>query len=284
MTRIFSLCKSLLVVASLLAVSASAQAQTTAADSAVDLEGIKCVMNGDANAKATSTADYRDAKVYFCCDSCAAKFAEEVKKAGSPIAVKANHQLVVTGQYVQKACPLTGKSVANDKTVEVGGAKVGLCCAGCLSKVNSKADLAAKAKLVFSNAAFKKGFEQKVEEVSLDGVKCLLMATKAVSKDFAVDYADHQVYFCCKGCKGKFEKDPTVYTALANHQLVQTKQVKQTGCPISGGAVKDDQSTEVGGVTVKYCCGKCKAKMAAATEAEQVEMAFGKEAFAKAFK
>ena len=249
-----------------------------------DLAGIKCVINGDKPASADSSVDYLDAKVYFCCDDCAAAFKADMDKTDSPVLIKANHQLLLTGQYVQKACPLTGKPVAADKSVDVGGVQVGLCCGGCVAKVTGAADLAAKANLCFVKASFEKGFELKKAEPNLENVKCMLMPAKPVSKDFAAPYGDHQVFFCCKGCKAKFEKDATPFAAKANHQLFQTGQVEQIACPFSGSATKDEHATEVNGVTVKFCCANCKAKTEAAEAGQRVDLVFGEKGFAKGFK
>jgi hypothetical protein len=72
--------------------------------------------------------------------------------------VKANAQLVGTGQAKATKCPLTGKPINKEMTVEVSGIKVGLCCGGCKGKVE-KAEGDKKAELVFSDAAFAKGFK-----------------------------------------------------------------------------------------------------------------------------
>jgi YHS domain-containing protein len=248
-----------------------------------DVTGIKCLLDGDAQVDKAAAVDYRGGKVYFCCDSCAADFKSKMNDTNSELLIKANHQLVLTGQFSQTACPLTGRPAA-DKTVDVGGVKVGLCCAGCESKLNKAVDLSAKAKLVFTNTAFEKGFAAAKPTVKLDNVKCFLMPKKNVKEDVSVDYGDHKVYFCCKSCVKRFSKDTAKYETQGNQHLVVTEQVKQTACPISGTAVKDDQSTEVNGSTVKFCCGKCKAKVEAASDSEKAELVFGKDAFAKGFK
>jgi len=107
-------------------------------------------------AKESIHADYKGGKVYFCCDGCPGPFAKDTAK----FAVKANHQLVVTGQATQAKCPLTGGPLNAEKTVNVGGVKVQFCCEKCQGKV-----AAAKAEdqlgLVFSDAAFEKAFTVK---------------------------------------------------------------------------------------------------------------------------
>ena len=248
-----------------------------------DLAGIKCVVSGDEQAVADASVDYRDGKVYFCCENCVAKFEEAMKQGVNPYAVKANHQLVLTGQYEQQQCPFSGGELDKNLTAQVGGTEIAFCCASCQSKVESADGLPAKAELVFSDAAFAKGFVRKKPDIKLDGVKCMMMPAKAVNEKFAVDYDGHKVFFCCNGCKNKFSKDPKSYAAKANHQLVATGQVSQLACPFSGQPVSDDEATEIAGVLVKYCCEHCKAKVAQAEPDDQLELVFGDSGFKKGF-
>jgi YHS domain-containing protein len=96
---------------------------------AADAPALKCPVSGEP-AKADKTADFNGGKVQFCCENCPKAFAKDPSK----YAAKANLQLAQTGQLKQFACPLKGKPCAEDKSVEVGGVKVGLCCGGCLAK------------------------------------------------------------------------------------------------------------------------------------------------------
>lgn len=114
-----------------------------------------CPVSG-APAKQDKTAEYKGAKVYFCCENCPKAFAKDTAK----FAVKANKQLVSTGQAVQVKCPLSGGKLNPDASVEVGGTKVTFCCNNCKGKV-SEATGDAQAELVFSDAAFAKGYEVK---------------------------------------------------------------------------------------------------------------------------
>lgn len=255
------------------------------ANSQEDLTGIKCVVNGKKAAKAESSAEYKGGKVYFCCDHCVESFEEDLKlKSDAKYKVKANHQLVLTGQYVQKGCPMSGSPVKKGLVAKVGGTKVGFCCEGCMNKVENTENLEAKSKLVFTEKAFKNAFEKKKSEVNLDEVKCILMPKKNVIAGKFVEYKEGKVYFCCGGCVKKFNADVEKFTTQANHQLVATGQFVQTGCPISGGDVDDDQMSVVGGVEVRFCCDKCKAKVdGASTDEAKAELVFGKKRFEKAF-
>jgi YHS domain-containing protein len=123
------------------------------ADEEVNLKGVKCVVNGEAEAQATSSAEYQGGKVYFCCNGCLGNFHKDSKK----FAAAANFQLVATKQYKQVQCPLMAKDVKPGVVVKVGTVEVGFCCPGCQKKV---AGLEGKEQLeaVFAEPTFKKGF------------------------------------------------------------------------------------------------------------------------------
>ena len=125
---------------------------TGMADDKVKLEGVKCLVNPKADAKADKTRDYKKGKVYFCCDNCPKAFDKDAAK----FETSANHQLVATGQYKQTKCPITGKDLDPDKKVKVGGVDVTFCCANCQGKVDKEKGTA-QTELVFSAKAFEQG-------------------------------------------------------------------------------------------------------------------------------
>jgi YHS domain-containing protein len=135
------------VVATALCISVGA----SAADKPVAL---KCPVSGGPATKDHSVA-YKDGKVYFCCDNCPKKFAADTAK----YATKANVQLVTTGQYKQVKCPLSGEAVNPKAHIKVAGVTVEFCCNDCKGKVK-EAKKGEKIDLVFSDDAFKKGFEK----------------------------------------------------------------------------------------------------------------------------
>lgn len=83
---------------------------------------------------------------------------------------------------------------------------------------------------------------------------------KPAKEDKTADYLTKKVYFCCDGCPKAFSKDPDKFLTKVNHQLVETGQAKQIGCPFSGGPVKEGTEIEVDGAKVGFCCEKCQAK------------------------
>ena len=116
--------------------------------------GLKCPVSGQPATKDHAVA-YKDGQVYFCCDNCPKKFAADTAK----YATKANAQLVVSGQYKQVKCPLSGEAVNPKSHLKVAGVTVEFCCNDCKGKVK-EAKKDEKVNLVFSDDAFKKGFEK----------------------------------------------------------------------------------------------------------------------------
>lgn len=110
------------------------------------------------------------------------------------------------------------------------------------------------------------------------------LSGEAVNKDASADYKGGKVYFCCDGCKAKFEADTAKYATKANEQLVASGQAKQTACPLTGGTCKAATAIDVDGNKVCFCCNNCKGKVTAAEKDKQLELVFGDKAFAKGFK
>lgn len=113
----------------------------------------KCPVSGSAINK-NATKSFNGGEVYFCCSKCQAAFDAESKDQAS----KANLQLVVTKQAKQKGCPFSGGAVKAETKLAVNGVEVQFCCNSCRSRV-AKADEDNRLGIVFSTAAFKKGFE-----------------------------------------------------------------------------------------------------------------------------
>lgn len=112
--------------------------------------------------------------------------------------------------------------------------------------------------------------------------KCPVSGADA-KKEQATAYKEKQVYFCCEKCKAAFEADNAKFAVKANHQLVQTKQYRQTKCPLSGGDLNKEMTAKVSGVNVQFCCDKCKGKTEAASKEDQLAMIFSDDAFKKGF-
>ena len=130
------------------------------------------------------------------------------------------------------------------------------------------------------------GSESKPE--AKEKVEAAFKATCPVSgsdakKENSSKYRDKETYFCCEKCKAAFDAEPAKYSAKANLQLVQTKQFRQTKCPVSGGKLNKEQAIKVSGVKVGFCCDKCKGALEAASKDDQLTKIFGDAVFTKSF-
>ena len=253
---------------------ASAAAQT--------IDGIKCIVSGNQNANRDFKTDYAEGEVYFCCQSCKETFVDATAASKKDFVVKANHQLVLTGQYVQSACPVSGSATSLGHRSNVAGVEVAYCCENCQSKIEELADTKAKAEMVFGGAPFAKSFVKK--KIDLSAVMCPLMQKTPVKAELAAEYGDGEVYLCCPKCVKTFQDTPAKFATAANYQLAQTEQYEQSKCPINGGKIDTSKTAKVGDLDVAFCCDKCQRKVdSASDEAEKMEMVFSPEAFDKSF-
>jgi hypothetical protein len=121
---------------------------------AADALPLKCPVCGKAASPAQHVA-HNGAVVEFCSADCAKAFAAHADK----FAAKANLQLVASGQFKEVKCPLEGYALNPKASVLVGGLSITFCCKGCRNVVSlAKGD--EQIDLVFSDKAFKKGFEK----------------------------------------------------------------------------------------------------------------------------
>jgi hypothetical protein len=90
-------------------------------------------------------------------------------------------------------CPVSGKPVNPDSTVDFNGGKVAFCCDNCPKEFAKNTDkYAAKANL------------QLAQSNQLKQTKCPLTG-KAINPEMAVDVDGVHVGLCCKNCKAKLE-------------------------------------------------------------------------------
>lgn len=150
---------SLVLAAAMLLVTAHADDAATE-DGKKKEFAAKCPVSG-AKAKEDQTAAYKEGKVFFCCKNCKAAF----EKSSEEHAVKANAQLVATGQYVQKGCPISGGPMKTES--KIADMNVKFCCGKCKKKADS-AEGDDQLALIFGEDAFKKGFAKKKKKGKKD--------------------------------------------------------------------------------------------------------------------
>lgn len=99
------------------------------------LAAAKCPASSEA-VSADQAVEFEGGKVYFCCEKCVAAF----EKDSTKMAAKSRHQMVVTGQFEQKACPLSGGPTKAETTFDVAGTKIAFCCENCQGKAKKAGD------------------------------------------------------------------------------------------------------------------------------------------------
>ena len=139
------------------ALSVAACVSVSGSYAADDKKG-KCAVSGkeiDITDK-TVSINVNNEKVYFCCENCPKAF----EKTPGKFAAKANMQMVGLGECKQVKCPYTGKDLNPATKTNIQGVNVCFCCNNCKGKAEDLSG-AAQVSSVFSNAAFKKGWEIK---------------------------------------------------------------------------------------------------------------------------
>ena len=107
---------------------------------------------------------------------------------------------------------------------------------------------------------------------------------KPAGEDHVVELKNgDKVYFCCDNCPKAFKANRTKYNLQVKRQLVETDQVVQVACPITGKPVNEETLVEVGEAKVGFCCEKCEAKYAKADDDGKLKVLFAKGAFDKGF-
>jgi YHS domain-containing protein len=145
-------------------------------------------------------------------------------------------------------CPVMGTDPINlSVRVATDDGPVFFCCKGCIDKYKANPEKYAE-----------KVKAQRKALASLAKVQVTCPVTKKpVNKKVFVEHEGQKVYFCCKGCVGKFEKDPAKYeAALANSYTYQTR------CPVMNEDINPKAFIELAdGRKVFFCCKGCDKKL-----------------------
>ena len=83
-----------------------------------------------------------------------------------------------------------------------------------------------------------------------------------------------KVYFCCENCPKAFANNPEKFETKVRRQLLETGQIAQVGCPISGRPVNEATMVEVGHAKVGFCCKDCLAKYNEADDDGKLKILF----------
>lgn len=143
----------------------------------------------------------------------------------------------------QPMCPMMDEPASLAISTPTDDGPVYFCCKGCISKFQKD-----PGKYAIKVAAQRKVLADRAK------IQVTCPVTKEpIDQKVSVESNGKKVYFCCKGCAGKYQKDPAKYaSALANGYTFQTK------CPVMGGTINPTVSTTLStGETIYYCCPMC---------------------------
>ena len=178
----------------------------------------KCPVMGDP-VDFSVKVDTKEGPVYFCCEACPKKFKEKPAKYAKKVAEQ--RKIVAALPKVQVTCPVSGKPVDKDVSIEEKGKKVFLCCKGCVGKY--KKDPAAYSAKLAASYTYQ--------------TKCPVMGGDIDPTAFTTLPDGRKVYFCCPGCDKKFLKDPAKYAANLEAQgtIIDPEEIKSGKKKEKGG-------------------------------------------------
>jgi YHS domain-containing protein len=84
-----------------------------------------------------------------------------------------------------------------------------------------------------------------------------------------------KIYFCCDDCLKNYKEDRKKYATAVNRQLLETGQMVEVACPLTGKPLNKEAKAKTGATEVAFCCEKCLAKFNEASDEEKLKMAFG---------
>lgn len=112
---------------------------------------------------------------------------------------------------------------------------------------------------------------------------CPVSGKPAIESSFVEMKDGSKVYFCCENCPKAYEKDPKKFAIKANRQLLETHQVVEVACPLTGKPLNKAAKANIGHAEVTFCCEKCLAKFEKADEDAKLKLAFSPAALKKGF-
>lgn len=131
------------------------------------LTGIKCVVSGQA-ANKDYWCKFKKGKIFFDCNASRRKFLSEK----TSFIIKANHQLAVTGQYVQIKCPIKLAAIDSQRQIKksVAGVELQFCCEACQKQLVDKANAHEQIRFIFDNQRFNAIFQARTKTARQDSI------------------------------------------------------------------------------------------------------------------
>ena len=201
---------------------------------------------------------------------------------------------------INLTCPVSGKPVDAQFTLQHEGKTVGFCCNMC-PKAFEKEPAKFASKIKADAPVEKKPEEKKPEEKKPEEKKPTVAAAtgkpvnatcpvsgKPVDAEFAVLFDNKNVGFCCGNCKAAFEKEPAKFAAKIKADAAPapkpeerkpeakpeekkpaaapTAKAVNTKCPRTGQPVNAELTATHNNKTIAFCCETCQGKFKATPE------------------
>lgn len=149
-------------------------------------------------------------------------------------------------------CPVMGDPVDFNVKVDTDNGPIYFCCQSCVKKFKKNPAKYAD-KVAVQREALK--HRPRVQ------VSCPLTG-KPIDKTMFTEKGGEKVYFCCAGCKGKYEKNPSKFAGK-----VAASYTYQTRCPVTGDEIDPTVYTDLStGQRIYFCCNGCEGKLLANPE------------------
>ena len=126
-----------------------------------DLTGIKCIVDGTRTCQPEWSQKYLDGDLYFCSGDAAKSFRQQMEASPSSqqaLKIRAHHQLLLTGQYVQRVCPVTFRPVHSGVSARIGGLEIAFADQASRDQVLEEPRLADKARRILNPKVFAVAF------------------------------------------------------------------------------------------------------------------------------
>ena len=156
------------------------------------------------------------------------------------------HDKAATSTAELPKCPVTDEPINLAVSVATDDGPVFFCCKDCVSKFQAD-----PAKYATKVTAQRKALADRAK------VQVTCPVTKEpVDPEVFVESGGKKVFFCCKGCVNKYQREPAKYAStLANSYTYQTK------CPVMNEEIDPKSFTTAGnGMKIFFCCKGCDKK------------------------
>jgi YHS domain-containing protein len=146
----------------------------------------------------------------------------------------------------QTLCPVTGDKIDKKVFVDYKGQRIYFCCASCIPKFNADPEKYLK-KMKEGPSASQAAAPQSAQapfapaRAGQPQTLCPITGEK-IDPAVYTESGGYRVYFCCKDCIGKFQKDPSAYIRKMKEQGIALE--RSAGKAASGASGNGGDSSK----------------------------------------